>query len=688
VSSTLIELAGLNVKAEEFLASVFEAVAQPIWVIDRGGLIRFANAAAITALGYERADELTGRPSHETIHHHHPDGTPFPAAECPVMAALEAGETVASDLDWYFRRDGSIFPVSYVSVPLEMRDGRGAVVAFNDIEARLNAERMLREHDAALAREQASLRRVATLVAGGAASADVLAVIAREVSSVMGLPMVAMWRYEPDDTATVIGEWSERPHRFRAGTRWPLEGRTIVAMVRDTGRPVRIDAVADVPGAIADAGRDAGIRATAGAPIIIDGRVWGVMATAAAGGESLPDRIEERLTEFTELVATAISTTASRWQLARLADEQAALRRVATLVAGESPAAEVFAAVAEELGRLLGVDATALMRCEGDGTATAVASWDVRDVPTLVDTRIVLDGDTVTWHVACTGRPARIDDYAKSSAAHSLGFRSAVGCPVIVAGRLWGVLAAGSRQAFPLPTDTEERIGEFTELVATAISSIQARSELAASRARIAAAADEERRQVVRDLHDGAQQRLVHSIITLKQARAALAGDQQPASALVAEALDHAERANVELRELAHGILPAILTRGGLGVAVTELAERTPVPVEVDVSVGRLPAQVEATAYFFVAEALTNVAKHAKATGARVRAHLDDGTLRIWVRDNGIGGARSDGSGLVGLADRLATLDGRLRVHSPADAGTLLAADIPLPGYPWGRAAA
>ena len=201
--------------------------------------------------------------------------------------------------------------------------------------------------------------------------------------------------------------------------------------------------------------------------------------------------------------------------------------------------------------------------------------------------------------------------------------------------------------------------------------------ELTASRARVVAATDEERRRVVRDLHDGAQQRLVQTIVTLKLA---LQPDREPACELVAEALEQAERANVELRELAHGILPAVLTRGGLSAGLDGLASRTPVPVEIDVSVGRLPNAIEATAYFIVAEALTNVAKHAHAGHAEVTARIQDGTLLVQVRDDGVGGARPDGSGLVGLADRLAALDGRLRIDSPPDGGTLLAATIPLPG--------
>ena len=203
--------------------------------------------------------------------------------------------------------------------------------------------------------------------------------------------------------------------------------------------------------------------------------------------------------------------------------------------------------------------------------------------------------------------------------------------------------------------------------------------ELVASRARVVEATDEERRRVVRDLHDGAQARLVQTILTLKLAKKSVQPNQEPTSELVAEALDYAERANGELRELAHGILPPVLTRGGLRAGLNALASRAPLPTKIDVTVGRLPTPIEATAYFVVAEALTNVAKHAHAGCAEATARIQDGTLTVEVRDDGVGGARPDGSGLVGLADRLAAVDGRLRIDSPPDGGTLLVATIPLP---------
>jgi signal transduction histidine kinase len=452
--------------------------------------------------------------------------------------------------------------------------------------------------------------------------------------------------------------------------------------IANTRRPARIDDYDGVPGAVAASIREElGIRSSAGSPILVEGRLWGALFVHATHAEPLPADTEVRLRHFTELVATAISNSDARAEVERLANEQAGLRRVATLVAHKSPPAEVFAAVGEEVGWLLRVESTSILRYEDDGTATVVARS--RDEGLQVGDSLSLEGESVTARVHRTGRPARFDDYSLASGGlgtqmREAGVRSAVGAPIVVEGRLWGAIVASTRQDEPLPAEVESRIGEFTELLATTISNVQAWSDLAASRARIVAAADEERRRVVRDLHDGAQQRFVHTIIMLKLAQRALARNEDGVPALLSEALDHAERANDELRELAHGILPEALTQGGLHAGVAELASRTPVPVAIDVSVGRLPATIEATAYFVVAEALTNVAKHARARSAAVGARIEDDTLRVDVRDDGVGGARPDGTGLAGLRDRLAVLDGRLRVRSPADGGTLVAADIPL----------
>jgi signal transduction histidine kinase len=664
VPDFLTDLADLGVGADGLLAAVLAAAAQPVWVVDGAGVIRLANPAAVAALGYDGPGELVGRDSREMLHGGQPDQTPHPA-------------------DWLVRRDGSRFPVSSVSVPVAMAEGPGAVVAFTDIEDRVRAEHALGERDAVLGEREDSLRRIAALVAGGATSADVFAAIAREVGQVVGLPQVVVLRFDPgQSSATVIGGFSEFRQPFEAGTRWPLDGPTLLAQVQRTARPARIDDYTGLSGPISAAARQSGFRASASAPIIVDGDVWGAM-TATTRDAPLPDQIEDRLAEFTELVATAIANTARRDQLARLADEQAALRRVATLVACGTSPEELFAAVVEEVARVFPVEFVAMGRYESDATMTTLAtSGDVSD-RFIVGGRRTLGGNNVSTLVAQTGRSARVDDDAPvtgavRAAARERRLRAAIGTPIVVEGRLWGVITASSRPEQSLPADTEAGLASFTELVATAIANAEARTELAASRARIVAAADEERRQVVRDLHDGAQQRLVHTVITLKLARRALLHHQERAPALVGEALEQAEQATAELRELAHGILPAVLTQGGLRAGVDALALRMAMPVDNGVSVGRLPASVEATAYFVIAEALTNVSKHAHAGRASVAARVQDATLRVRVRDDGVGGALPGGSGLLGLADRLTVLDGSLRVESPIEGGTLVAADIPL----------
>jgi PAS domain S-box-containing protein len=369
-------------------------------------------------------------------------------------------------------------------------------------------------------------------------------------------------------------------------------------------------------------------------------------------------------------------------ELARLAGEQAALRRVATLVARGVPPAQVFSAVAEEVERLLDAQATLIGRLEPDGTMAIVASGGTARDEFPAGTYLELEPNTALAKVIQTGRSARVDDYGTSSEViaqrvQRLGIRCSVAVPIVVEGAVWGSIGAGTEHDH-FPADAERRMAEFTELAGTAIANAESRSELIASRARIVAASDETRRRIERDLHDGAQQRLVHTVVTLKLAREALQTGDDAAPTLVAEALDHAEAATVELRELVHGILPPVLTRSGLGPAVEALGDRMPIPVEVSVAVGRLPPAVEATAYFVVAEALTNVSKHSGAGNATVMARVEDGTLQLRVRDDGVGGARPGGSGFVGLMDRLEVLDGDLRVESPAGGGTVVAADIPL----------
>jgi signal transduction histidine kinase len=536
----------------------------------------------------------------------------------------------------------------------------------------------------AIADEQAALRRVATLVARGASPEKLFAAVAEELGRLLGVHATHILRFDPDGNSTSVGSWSTDSRHLSVGTRHSLDSTSLMGLVFRTGGPARIDDYDGVSDQVSAMSERLSIRSAVGAPIVVEGQLWGVMTASSDEPQPLAAGTESRIAGFTGLVATAISNTEARVEVGRLAEEQAALRRVATLVAREAPPEEVFAKVAEEVGLLLGAESAWMYCFEPDGAATVVASCGQLARAFPVGMRLGLEGENVTRTVLRTGRPARIDDYAKATGslgtyARELGIRSGVGSPIFVEGRLWGVMGAASLQSKPLPVGSESRTEEFTELVATAISNMQARSDLAASRARIVAATDEERRRVVRDLHDGAQQRLVHTVVTLKMARRALEDEGEAVPVLVTEALENAEAATGELRELAHGILPSVLTRGGLRAGVVALASRTPMPVDFDVGVDRFPPAVEATAYFVVAEALTNVAKHSRAHRAAVMARVEKGTLQVEIQDDGVGGAERDGSGFLGLADRLAVLDGTLRVESPPDGGTLVAAAIPLP---------
>ena len=370
-----------------------------------------------------------------------------------------------------------------------------------------------------------------------------------------------------------------------------------------------------------------------------------------------------------------------------LAGLQAALRRVATLVARGVTPAEVYAAVATELARCLGVCYSALWRYEPDGAATLLAARD--DDPGLtkmpVGARFSLEGDSVPAMVLRSGRPARMDSYENAAGSiaarlRDLGLRAAVGAPVVVDGRVWGAAIVGSSRPVPLPPDTEARVADFTDLVATAIANAQAHAELTASRARIVAAADDARRRLERDLHDGAQQRLVSLGLQLRIAEASVPSELQPLREQISDVVDGLVGVSAEVQEISRGIHPAILSKGGLGPALKTLARRSTVPVELDLAVDRrLPESAEVAAYYVVAEALTNAAKHARASQVTVRAEAEDANLHLAIRDDGIGGADSaKGSGLTGLIDRVEAVGGKMAVSSPPGCGTSLLVEIPV----------
>jgi signal transduction histidine kinase len=507
-----------------------------------------------------------------------------------------------------------------------------------------------------------------------------------ECAQLFGTADIGVVRYEGACDHVVLASSGAFAGVLPAGSRGPLGDEIPPSRLFPAGRAVRMRDDTLPSGVIGQATRAGGITCVVATPILVDGRLWGSLGIGTTRDEPFPPGTESRLGNFTELMATTIANAESRAEVQRLAKEQAALRRVATLVARESPPDEVFTTVAEEVALLLQPDAAAVVRFEPDGHVTVVGGWGGPGIATLVGHRLELDDGSAAGLVYRTGRPARFDDYETAAGpvaarARHLGVRSAAATPIIVAGRLWGCTGAAFRTQ-TLPSEIESRLAEFAELVATAISNVQARSDLAASRARIAAAADEARRRIERDLHDGIQQRLISLGLELRTAQAAVPpqlGELERDMSRVAEGL---ASVNDMLRELSRGIHPAILSEGGLAPALRALARRSAVPVELDMRAERrLSEHVEVAAYYAMSEALTNTAKHAHASVVHVELEARDSTLRLAIRDDGIGGADSrQGSGLVGLSDRVEALGGTLEVTSPAGNGTTLLIEIPLDG--------
>jgi signal transduction histidine kinase len=540
-----------------------------------------------------------------------------------------------------------------------------------------------RAGDDRITAEQAALRRVATLVARAAAPEKVFAAVAEEAGRLLGADHTAMARYDPDGARVIVAASSSSGSTFAVGNRIRLGGRNVPTLVFETGRAARIDDYRTGSGPIAEAVLDLDLRSGVGVPVSVEGKLWGIMIVGSRLAP-MPSGTEERLARFTELAATAIANAQARVELRGYAEEQAALRRVATLAAQGAPPGEVLDAVTEEAGRLLHADLATMNRYGPDGSISVVATWSSTGAAFRVGAVAELSGRNLQSTIFQTHQPARIDDYAVASgpiaaSAREFGLRAAVGVPVSVEGRLWGVMVTGSR-AEPLPADTEARLAGFTELAATAIANAEAQAALTASRARIVAAGDATRQRIERNLHDGAQQRLVSLALELRAAEAAAPPD---AGGLV-EQLDGVaaglDSVLEELREIARGLHPAILAEGGLRPALKTLARRSAVPVHLEIQVERrLPEPVEIAAYYTVSEALTNAAKHAHATAVDVEVAVRGSLLHVGVRDDGRGGAGfSHGSGLVGLKDRAEALGGHLRLLSPPGAGTVLAIDLPL----------
>jgi signal transduction histidine kinase len=556
------------------------------------------------------------------------------------------------------------------------------IKAFTDLVATAISNAEARSALERVADEQAALGRVATLVAEAAPPSKVFAAVADEVAGLFGVPLVGLFRYDTDQSGTVIAASGDlSPYLGRTWNFSPGDA-SLIASLKRAGRPLRIDDYPDVTRGGLEIAKELGVGAAVGMPVIVEGRVWGAVAMGIAKGRPpLPADTVDRVTAFTDLVATAIADTEARTEIGRLAEEQAALRRVATLVARAVQPGEVFAAVAEEIGRVLEVDHARVLRYESDATATVVAGWgDDRFSP--VGSNWSLEGESVlaqVFRTSCSARKDRFEDLAGDIAdlARRLGTKSAVAAPIIIDDRLWG--AALGASSGHLPAAAEGRIAHFADLIATAISNAETRSELTASRARVVAAADDTRRRLERDLHDGIQQRLVS--LALK-ARATATATPEPSQEIQGELsmlADGLVAALDELREFSRGIHPAVLSEAGLAPALRELARHSAVPIALDLNLEcGLDERLEVAAYYVASEALTNAVKHAQASVVELRLDCHDGALTLSIRDDGIGGADpSRGSGIIGLRDRAEALGGRISVVSLPGEGTTLHLQLP-----------
>jgi PAS domain S-box-containing protein len=802
------------------------------------GYFKRVNPAFEELLGHT-TEEALARPYLEFVHPEDRERT------TALRDELHHGDTEYAFENRFVCADGTHRWIEWTATPVV--DEQLMYAVGRDVTERRQAEIDLREAEErtrALAEEQAALRRVATLVARGVPSDELFAAVTEEVGQLLPVTSAAMGRYDPDGMFTTVAAWSTATVAFPVGRRWIAEGKNVTTIVVETGGPARIDDFTDASGAVGVVARAAGYRSAVGTPIIVEGRMWGVMSAASSIGQ-LPADTEARLANFTELVATAIANAESRVGLARLAEEQAALRRVATLVAEGVSTTKVVSALCEEVSMLLAAEATLIGRLEPDGTVAVVAISGTASDQSVLGTTFDPDGDTVLAMVLETGHSARKDDYRNAAEpARRLGIRSGVGVPIIVEGALWGIVAIGTvRERFAddteqrlreftqlaataianaesraalgrladeqaalrrvatlvahgvqpaelfsavseevaglfgsgaavlrydhdaaaivfigaadvnipigtrwefqdgmasaevyrtrrsaradsvdwsvgdgpvaatarrvgvlstvaspivvegrlwgamsisspdqlLPADTEERLEKFTELIATAIANAESKSEVAASRARIVAASDEARRRIERDLHDGTQQRLVSLSLELRLAEVTVSTEVEETRMTLGRVADELVGVIEELREISRGIHPAILSEGGLGPALRTLARRSPVPVQLfGVIDQRLPEAIEVAAYYVVSEALANATKHANASRVDIEAAARDCSLSLSIRDDGIGGADPEGSGLLGLRDRVEALGGSIEIVSPLGRGTLVAVQLRL----------
>jgi len=557
-------------------------------------------------------------------------------------------------------------------------DTEARLTDFTELVATAIANAESRAALARLADEQAALRRVAVLVAQQPSPSEVFTAVTQAVGLLLDADLAVLHVFPGDGLATTIASWSGDGPILPIGTRFPLDGDNLAARIFKTGAPARLYSYDEAwKRAETDLARNLGMRSAVGAPILVEGKLWGALMAATRGVDPWAENAETRLAAFTELVATAIANAESREALAELAEEQAALRRVATLVARGAPPMDLFRAVAEEVGRLHSVDRAYVTRFDSEDTVTLMARWTETGEAFPVELPRRFAAGPMSAAVRETGGPVRLT----SSNAIEAGVRSSVAAPITVEGNLWGCICAASTNPERPPTPgTETRLSNFSDLVATAIANVESRSELAASRRRIVAASDDARRRIERDLHDGTQQRLVSLGLAVRAAEANLPSERDDLRDELSGVAQGLADAVEDLQEISRGIHPAILSKGGLGPALQALTHRSPIPVDLELTTdARLAEPIEVAAYFVASEALANAAKYSQASRIDVSLERRDGALVLSVRDDGVGGVdTARGSGLVGLGDRVEALGGSIRVFSPTGEGTQITAELPL----------
>jgi len=520
-----------------------------------------------------------------------------------------------------------------------------------------------------LAEAQRALRTVATMVAQGTDPQAVFMAVAEEAARILGVGAVSLIRWDPQTQlfTKIYGTHGERSP-IPDGGQWSLDDGPEGALVVQTRAPVRIDDWTTLPGEVAAGHVARGFGQAVAAPVIIDGALWGLISAFAEAEQVLPPGSETRLAEFTHLMGSAISNAQVKEELRALAEQQgAALRRIGTMVAQQAPPSEVFTAVALEAGRALRVPQVRVDRYLAEGGVVTVGAIGGIDHQREGGR----DGaSSIAAKVRETRRVARIDDRGCSTVA----------APVLIDGELWGAIVASA--ADRLPEDIENRVSDFSHLVASSISNVHARNNLIVSRARIVAASDETQRRIERNLHDGVQQQLVALGLSLRALR-----DQPAVPNAVRRIIDELEcdldTVVEEIRNFSQGLHPALLSRAGLGPSLRELVRRSPLPVTLQVDADpRPPEPIETAVYYVVSEALANATKHSGASKVQVAVTRDDGGVRATIADNGTGGAAVSGSsGLIGLVDRIEALGGTFTLDSPTGRGTTIFIELPLSGH-------